>query len=118
MTDAAPAYDRSLHHNMDAAAWAAEFKRLFPDSDEGLMLGWFANAIMAGYDVAMNRAEKIMTVVDRLDRAEAREQTAALRAALVGCLQVMEHGYDDDAVAAMCQRARALLAAPEGTPRA
>jgi hypothetical protein len=34
----------------DARQWAAEFKRLRPDSDEELMQGWFANAIMTGYD--------------------------------------------------------------------
>jgi hypothetical protein len=39
---------------LDAAKWAAEFVRLF-GGDEGLMLGWFANAIMTGYDEAMRR---------------------------------------------------------------
>ena len=38
----------------DARLWAAEFKRIFPDTvpDEGTMLGWFANAILTGYDYA------------------------------------------------------------------
>lgn len=36
----------------DAHKWAQEFKRLYPESDEELMLAWFANAIMAGYDKA------------------------------------------------------------------
>jgi hypothetical protein len=36
----------------NAGEWAAEFMRLFPDSDEELMIGWFANAIMTGYDTA------------------------------------------------------------------
>lgn len=40
---------------MDAQVWAAEFKRLFPESDESLMLSWFANAIMRGYDTARQR---------------------------------------------------------------
>jgi hypothetical protein len=39
-----------LHQTTDASEWAREFKRLFPDSDESLMLTWFANAIMVGYD--------------------------------------------------------------------
>lgn len=35
---------------LDASVWADEFCKLFPEMDRGLMLGWFANAIMAGYD--------------------------------------------------------------------
>ena len=42
-------------HTLDAQVWASKFKELFPESDEGLMLGWFANAIMAGYDTAQGR---------------------------------------------------------------
>jgi hypothetical protein len=42
-------------HTMDAAVWAAEFVKLNPGADEGLMLSWFANAIMAGYDTAQSR---------------------------------------------------------------
>lgn len=43
-------------HTMDAKVWADEFLKLNPGSDHGLMLGWFANAIMAGYDTAQARA--------------------------------------------------------------
>lgn len=45
--------DEQVHDligEFDARKWAKEFKRLFPASDEGTMLGWFANAIMTGYD--------------------------------------------------------------------
>ena len=49
--------------SMDAKVWAKEFMRLYQNSrkapqnipdwvDESLMIGWFANAIMAGYDNA------------------------------------------------------------------
>jgi hypothetical protein len=38
----------------DGSKWAEEFMRLFghrkDDIDEGLMLGWFCNAIMTGFD--------------------------------------------------------------------
>lgn len=39
----------------DAQVWAKEFVELVSDhplipTDEGTMIGWFANAIMAGYD--------------------------------------------------------------------
>ena len=42
----------------DAREWAAEYLRIFPDgcADEGTMLGWFANAIMTGYDKAKAEA--------------------------------------------------------------
>lgn len=34
----------------DAAVWAKSFVEHFTDADEGLMLGWFANAMMAMHD--------------------------------------------------------------------
>jgi hypothetical protein len=42
---------------MDGVKWAAEFRttalRLgYSDMDEGWLVGWFCNAIMAGYDRA------------------------------------------------------------------
>jgi hypothetical protein len=43
---------------MDAREWAEEFGRIFPEAVEQVrggadtMLGWFANAIMTGYDQA------------------------------------------------------------------
>lgn len=43
-----------LLQTMDARVWAQEFIRIFKDRkediDEGLMIGWFANAIMCGSD--------------------------------------------------------------------
>lgn len=48
-----------LCSTFDAQVWAKEFCKLNSASDEGVMLAWFANALMAGYDEAMrkNRAE-------------------------------------------------------------
>lgn len=43
-------------HTMDAKVWADEFMKMNPPITHGLMLGWFANAIMAGYDTAQQRA--------------------------------------------------------------
>jgi hypothetical protein len=45
-------YDRSIHSNPDPAAWAAFFVRTFPGlkDKEDLMLGWFANAMIAMHD--------------------------------------------------------------------
>ena len=43
-----------LHSTTDAVVWAEEFMLNFSDRlediDEGLMIAWFANAIMAGID--------------------------------------------------------------------
>jgi hypothetical protein len=46
-----------LNQEMDASVWASEYIRIYPFgcSDEDTMVGWFANAIMSGYDTAMNR---------------------------------------------------------------
>lgn len=53
-------------HTMDAEVWVKEWMktiREFPpgyEKDEGFMLCWFANAIMAGYDTAMSRKESMV----------------------------------------------------------
>ena len=52
--------------SMDAKVWAKEFMRLWNEKfgsgqswiDEELMIGWFANAIMAGFDEANRRNVK------------------------------------------------------------
>lgn len=56
-SDDKPDYDISIHDNPDAAAWAKLFiekwSKVYPDRpapDEGWMLGWFANAMMAMHD--------------------------------------------------------------------
>jgi len=50
-------YDRSIHNNPDAQAWAKFFMKTVKEQgwsiehiDEGLMIGWFANAMMAMHD--------------------------------------------------------------------
>ena len=47
---------------MDAVRWAREFMRLFGqrlhEVDESLMVGWFANAIMRGWDEARWKAKR------------------------------------------------------------
>jgi hypothetical protein len=52
MTD----YDMSIHNNPDAQVWAKFFIETTKDMDrdafrdEGYMIGWFANAMMAMHD--------------------------------------------------------------------
>ena len=36
--------------SFDAQDWAKEFCRINPTMDEGTMVGWFANALMRGFD--------------------------------------------------------------------
>jgi len=40
----------SWPQTMDAKIWADEFCKRNSASDHGIMIGWFANAIMVGYD--------------------------------------------------------------------
>ena len=54
-------YSIKLHDTMDAEAWSGAFLdtiKDYPDipTDKGAMLGWFANAIMAGSDGAERKA--------------------------------------------------------------
>jgi hypothetical protein len=42
---------------IDAQLWAREFVRLAPPTDEGTMIGWFANAIDAGRDAGRDEAD-------------------------------------------------------------
>lgn len=64
--------EKDLFQTMDAQVWAKEFINViagFPDIlsiDEAFMIGWFANAIMAGYDKAMQQQE-ILTIERILD---------------------------------------------------
>ena len=48
-------YDMSIHQNPDAKAWAQFDCQCLPDADEELMVGWFANAMMAMHDHLMNQ---------------------------------------------------------------
>ena len=43
-----------LRSTIDASVWASEFVKVH-GGDEDLMIAWFANAIMAGYDEGQRR---------------------------------------------------------------
>ena len=55
----ADAEDLHLHETTDASVWARQFCAQHPEADEGTMIAWFANAIMAGYDKARRECEPI-----------------------------------------------------------
>lgn len=68
---------------MDAREWAREFLRIWggrwAEVDEGLMIGWFANAIMRGYDEATWKNQ--LTISDlRSKLAERDKELAAIKA--------------------------------------
>ncbi len=44
--------EERLRSTTDAAVWADEFAKVRPDVDQGLMIGWFANAIEVAKDIA------------------------------------------------------------------
>ena len=50
----------------DAQVWAEEFCKRFNNMDKDVMIGWFANAIMAGYD---NNARKQNEQIKQLNCA-------------------------------------------------
>ena len=61
-------YDRSIHTNPDAMAWAQFFtktwREVHPDKeppDEGWMLSWFANAMMAMHDHLKSQEQRKST---------------------------------------------------------
>jgi len=56
--------DVNFTQSTDAQIWAKEFISRIKDNpeiatDEGTMIGWFANAIMAGYDEARRKYEMV-----------------------------------------------------------
>lgn len=51
------------HGNPDAVAWAECFATKFPDTDYDLMVGWFANAMMAMNDYLFHNEIKPMSDV-------------------------------------------------------
>jgi len=80
---------KELLNSTDAAAWAAEFMRLHRHSiiTERLMLGWFANAIMAGHDHARRDKSWLENELEasRLQGYEEAEEIAK---------SAMSHAYD------------------------
>jgi len=60
--------EKPFDQTMDAKLWAQEFVRRFPAHDEGLMLAWFANAIMRGYDTARAKYEHPVATRETVER--------------------------------------------------
>lgn len=60
--------------SFDARDWAAHFLKINPDCgiDEGVMISWFANALMRGYDECTSQAAR-----EEAHEAKIAESTAA-----------------------------------------
>ena len=60
-----------LHRTMHARVWAAEFMRITGGiADEEAMLGWFANAIMCGWDHHYWQSDEYMQAMNRIQLPE------------------------------------------------
>lgn len=114
-------YDGDVHANcgMDGHKWTEAFLQIWPDgsNDFGLMLGWFCNAIMAGYDEAQRRADSTIaewmtargyatghgdTLEDMLAELEGEAQSRALQSVRDGQTSLPQQppsleGWPDDA---------------------
>lgn len=98
----------------DAHKWASAFMQIWgcklDQVDHGLMIGWFANAIMVQYD----ESEKVITTLRaELDRLKAAPSEGEMRAISVAICEERNHpdwpcreGLDFDG-----QLARAAIAA-------
>jgi hypothetical protein len=71
-------------HTMDAMVWADEFCKRFPPVSREDALGWFANAIMAGYDTAQMRLSA--------DNARLTAELAEARREMEKCSQYLKEG--------------------------
>ena len=66
----------NLHDTPDAQVWAKEWLKIVKKNpsiatDEGTMIGWFANAIMAGYDSCYRKYKFALTEDTYKDTKEA-----------------------------------------------
>lgn len=63
-------YPAAMSHNPDAKDWADFFMATFPNcgADPDIMLGWFANAMMAMHDHIVSEAEKELEWISCEDR--------------------------------------------------
>lgn len=81
-------------HTMDAQVWAKEFNSTLvklghQPFDTGWLIGWFANAIMAGYDTAQSRAlptaapSRSVSTEGQLEAERVKDSDLLLLAAIV-----------------------------------
>lgn len=76
-------YDKSIHSNRDASAWAKFFVEVHPafSAQESVMLGWFANAMMAMHDV-LKREHREETDILRRDLDDANKNVVVCKSVI------------------------------------
>lgn len=72
-------YDMSIHANPDAKAWTEFFRKCNPDCNitDDVMLGWFANAMMAMHDYLKGtpvNGDHAQFILDNKPTNEARDE--------------------------------------------
>ena len=69
--------------SFDARDWAEAFCKLNPGSDESLMISWFANALMAGYDRGRaDRADQDVASLPRNEGPDCRHECRRVQPAI------------------------------------
>ena len=72
-----------LHDNPDAMVWADEFMRRFGERkteiDHGLMLAWFATAIMTGHDWAERQQRARIGALEEVLRVQGQNAAQAVK---------------------------------------
>ena len=83
-------YDRSIHSNPDASVWAKFFMECkeknsweIKDIDEGLMIGWFANAMMAMHD----NIYQTKTVIEKTTNIRNQPESITAKDIMIDMLQ-------------------------------
>lgn len=83
-------------HTVDARVWVEEFAKQYPEIDRGTMLGWFANAIMAGFDTAGMRCSGEIEQL-KVELAQARLATLEeVRRRVLHEQEEIIHTWEDD----------------------
>ena len=126
MTDEIEERTRRLSGALNAQVWAHEFVQAFPTGappDEGLMIGWFANAIMAGWDArgrwmtagSTNNVETIGQRIrrERLDRQWAQRTLADIAGVGVPHISKIETDREKPSPELLTRMAEAFEIDPE-----
>ncbi len=98
-------YDRSIHHNPDAKAWADLFIDVFPGLKDkhDLMLGWFANAMMAMHDHIHSQPNPLSAQLAAVT-AQRDELLSAMKIVTTGTVgDILDRLHEFHALVAKCE---------------
>ena len=105
--DTIKVYDKSIHSNPDAAAWAKFYKKNFPDADEDLMRDWFANAMMAMHDHiyqtknvtekytgGQKKSKDLQVTLEEVEEAIGKVEFSTVGVKTTLCVITMKNGFE------------------------